>query len=132
MACVHNQKIIDDLNAQITQKKEEIASLLSNVSTSRQIINKHTEFSEKLEGCVKKNLEDGNNIITFGRAYDKGAIDNCVKEVNKTIDDCWDIYNSSTKQIDTLHDEIDKLEAEIVKYSGDCYDCIAEERYATS
>ena len=71
MACIHNQKKIDDLNEQITNMKNQIIDLKDNITKCEDIKTKHYNFNQQIN-CVIKNLV-GNTVVA-GVSYDEGKM----------------------------------------------------------
>ena len=120
MACVHNQAKIDQLNAEIKTKHQQIDGLKDNINKCGEIKEKHEQFNEKIN-CVITNLAD--NYVVQGQSYDNGKMTECLTNSKNTISDCDDIIKLSDEKIILLECEIENLRNQIVSLDYDCSSC---------
>lgn len=124
MACVHNQAKINELNAQIEKKQQQISNLNRNIIQCRNISEQHHKFNEKVN-CVINNLDD--TTVIAGVPYDYGKMTECLNGSNQTIESCDAIIKESLNRIKLLRSEISSMRITVASLQGNCYACSIEE-----
>ena len=132
MACPHKQTKIDALNAEIDSLKQDINDLETNIEVYRKQMIKYMTFRDKINNCVKRNLEDGDNHISADSPYDNGSLDNILNSSQNQINELSNNINECNKKISEINEQISAKKTEIKSLQGDCSSCETAKRAAAT
>ena len=132
MACPHNQAKIDALNAEIDSLKQDINDLETNIEVYRKQMIKYMSFRDKINNCVKGNLEDGDNHVSADTPYDNGSLDNILNSSQNQINELSNNINECNKKKSEINEQISAKRTEIQSLQGDCSSCEAAKRAAAT